>query len=155
MATQIEVSKWCDVHLYERDEHVPGETFPIPVPGTVKTVELCPECEEIILGPVRKLYADYGARPDASATPLPPKGGGKASSVCPECGSQHPNVSLMRAHVKRIHKDKAATLLDLHGRGLPCTQPGCGFEAVNPQGLGAHLRHAHGVAGTSKIKASA
>lgn len=149
MATQIEVTKWCDVHLYEHNENVPAETIALPVPGTVRTVELCTECEERILGPVRKIYDEYGAKPDARNTPLPSRGG-KAPAVCPECGSQHPDVSLMRAHVKRIHKDKAADILDLHGKGYVCTQEGCDFEAIRPQGLGAHLRQAHGIAGTSK-----
>ena len=31
-----------------------------------------------------------------------------------------------------------------------CTVPGCGVKLNSPQGLGAHLKNTHGIAGTSK-----
>ena len=146
MATEIIVTRWCDVCLYEDNTNTEAETRPIPVPGQVKTVDLCDKHDEHILGPVRKLYDEYGAKPERT-----PRASSNGTGVpCPSCGRQSPNVSLMRAHVKRMHKDQAAELLDLKGQGLPCDHEGCDFEAMNPQGLGAHRHAAHGVVGASK-----
>ena len=142
MATQISITRWCDVHLYEHSEQVEAESRVIPVPGRVLTVDLCDTCDEQILGPVRKVYEEYGAKPEQT----PQSSDGVA---CPVCGRTSPNQSLVRAHIKRMHKEQAAEILDLNGKGLPCDHEGCDFVAIKPQGLGAHKRAAHGVAGTS------
>ncbi len=146
MATEIVVTTWCDVHLYENNEYVAAESRHIPVPGAVKTVDLCDEHDEQILGPVRKLYEDFGVKPDAT-----PRASAKDGARCPVCGSSHTTNYGMRQHVRRRHPDKAAEVLDLHGKGYPCTEDGCEFEAVAPQGLGAHLRQAHGIKGKTNL----
>lgn len=144
MATEIIVTKWCDVCLYEDNANTPAETRAIPVPGQVKTVDLCDKHDEAILAPVRHIYDEYGIKPERT-----PRSSSNGSGVpCPSCGRQSPNVSLMRAHVKRMHKDEAEQLLDLNGSGHHCDQ--CDFVAMNPQGLGAHRSAAHGIIGTSK-----
>lgn len=147
MATEIVVTKWCDVHLYESNEYVKGETRSIPVPGQVKTVDLCDEHDESILGPVRKIYEEYGAKPDAANTVKQSK---SAPVICPQCGGEYANTYLMRAHVRRMHPDEADEVLALNGKGYPCTVDGCDHESVNPQGRGAHLRQVHGITGKSK-----
>lgn len=83
-----------------------------------------------------------GRKPKVAAPP--PEVGEKACEWCGEVFS----AQGMGVHQSLAHnvKSKTAILEEARGSG-PHKCPDCGFGAGNPQGLGAHRRVRHGVAG--------
>ena len=54
MATELVVRKLCDVHM-QAGEKLDAATFTIAINGQAEEVELCPQCEDVVLTPLRDL----------------------------------------------------------------------------------------------------
>jgi hypothetical protein len=121
VAQEVKTLTWCDIHLQEKDETEPGQSWTLTLtpPGErayTRTVDVCPACEDP-LDAVVQLLAEYGRKSG--------RGPYKARTSSPEPGAP--------AAVDGVF-----------------TCPECGRESASPQGLGSHRKRAHGVAGTSK-----
>lgn len=139
-------------------------------------VDLCDDCAKA-LAVVQEFLSEVGRPPGkpprktkakasttSSGDPVPapdglhgPMGGPVPESAdgasleertCPTgCGYVSASVGGLQDHAKRQHD---TSLSALRGKPLDYTCPECPEAFTTPQGLGAHRRTIHGVAGTSK-----
>lgn len=117
--------------------------------GAVRTYDICATCVES--GPFAAIL-DVGMSERSSST-----GKKKAQAtmqgmaVCQYCDKEYA-VNGMGVHQSLAHGVRSERELALKSRGKvgnhPCKE--CDFRAINPQGLGAHMRVRHGVLGATR-----
>jgi uncharacterized C2H2 Zn-finger protein len=140
----------CDQHA-ARGQEVPGVTWrlAVMVPGgrlATYDVDACQDCAKPFVD-LAQFLSDVGrpvgktprAVPQADDTP-------EAERTCPECGLVSVNRTAMRTHLRARH-GKTVGQTTAATAALEC--PECGGAYDTPQGLGAHRKRAHGVAGSS------
>lgn len=140
MATTVEIHRWCDIHLAEKDEQVPGEQYTLTMamnggrPQTL-TVDLCADCTGPLEG-AQELLSAYGRKPQdgaaqgttrskrakptkASAEAQPDADAAAAGLVCPECGHTSTSRKGLAHHARNMH---GKPLAELEGflQGLTC-----------------------------------
>lgn len=59
-----------------------------------------------------------------------------------------PDAGVIRIGRENVPMTSVAQFTEME-RGYPCTVAGCSYAASDPRGLGAHLRHRHGIQGAS------
>jgi hypothetical protein len=151
MANEVQILTWCDIHLQEKDEHVPGTEYVVQIgKGQPVVVDLCPDC----VGPlatVTDLLAAYGRKPNtngvatrkpkAAAAPAPVASGSDVH-VCPDCGHASPNRKSLAGHTRAVHE---LLLSELEGKtkGLTCItcEPHRDFKSL--QAVSIHAGRFH------------
>lgn len=155
MPKELVVNNWCDP-CYAADEKVPGEEVTVALGdlGRMKprTMLLCERHRKEFYEPLRELAEQHGDTSGEAPTvkPQAKRGGGRpsiAELTCPVCGHQATTKDALRAHARAAH-DKS--LAELKGEPLPHECPECSRRFENGQGLAAHRRTQHGVAGASR-----
>lgn len=117
MATAMVTLTWCDRHLTDKDEEVPGSSMP-PVNGA--QLDLCDECA-LPLMEALALYERYGSK-----------------------GKRTPQLAAVKRRAAAPQKPARPDQTPVEG-GLPCPQPDCESVLKNRSSLGAHARQDHGV----------
>jgi hypothetical protein len=136
MAAELVTLIYCDRHLVEKDEKVPGETFT----WDKLTVDLCEECA----GPIAQasaLFADYGAK--GKRTRLPKKQAQPSDPdvlKCPECGKLASNRDSLASHGRQYHDKSLSQLL---GEDTPYQCDICPRAFGTVQGRAAHRARTH------------
>ena len=145
MATAMVTLTWCDRHLTDTDEEVPGDAMPPWADGLA--VDLCPECAAPVLA-ARELAEHYGAigkrTPEVvkGRRPLVPSSRADAQPVagglaCPDCGAKLSNRQSLGSHARNIH---GKSLGELEGKPLNYVCPTCQQGFTTPQGVAVHAR---------------
>jgi len=150
VAQELLVLVHCDRHLAQsKTKTGNGKTLPVMLDGALREVDLCPGCEDDLLGPLRAALAEYGRRPreDDTAPPPPPTvvddGAGRHKYRCPYpgCGEA---VTGVRLHVRRIHGREAELQYLKKVDVYACPEPGCPQkELTGTTGLSMHFRATH------------
>lgn len=161
----------CDPHA-RNDEDVAGSTWSVTLtaPGEAATtweIDLCEDDSKtlrdlgvmldavgrVTQGPRRKVAtaARKAARTAGGAIAAPRvTPDGAEAHTCPVEGCDYPGApsrGTVASHVKRVH---GMTLPEAEGQPLTHACPECDFRTSAPQGLAAHRRTVHGVAGSSR-----
>jgi hypothetical protein len=76
---------------------------------------------------------------------VPTNPDGSATCPVPGCGKVPSSRSALASHLRSNHDNM--TLAEAYGWPMPYECPECGKRSDRPQGLAAHRRQAHGVAG--------
>lgn len=155
------VMTWCDAHLQEKDERVPGAEYLLQVStngarSDAVVLDLCADCAAP-LSAVAELAAAYGRRPGnlpqiRPATRRRPHRQQQARRVpanhlptpdrvdCPVCGAVYPDRKRLGEHCRLKH-DAPLTELEGTSKGLVCLlcEPHQKFETA--RGLAVHIGH--------------
>lgn len=140
VANEIQVLTWCDVHLQEKDEHVPGTEYALTVgtaggKGQPVVVDLCADC----VGPLQtvlELTAAYGRKPAADGTVTTPRkykrrqstaapaaapaaASAEGDATCKLCGSTLIHRRALASHTTRVHRQILAEV-EGHIQGSTC-----------------------------------
>lgn len=144
----------CDQHQAEDQGDVPGVTWRIgvQVPGgrfQVYDVDSCAEHAKPFLD-LAQFLSDLGRPVKGKGTTQArdragDQGEPEADRTCPTCGFVSVNRTAMRTHLRSAHDQSLAEATGGQGQALDCPECGRTFDA--PQGLAAHRRRTHGVAG--------
>lgn len=160
----------CDNHPIE--DKVLGDTHRVDLGNGPREFEACEDCWSTMTVPqLEKLVYEHGR--DVS------EGGDEKRKLrCPWCLMSLASLKTLRDHVQTKHAEKVGEFVSLFNRPSKGQAPGvqdlrradeimasagvkrtrrteprqceqCGQVCASPQGLGAHMRSAHGVEGTS------
>jgi hypothetical protein len=69
-----EIVTWCEIHLQDKEERVPGREREIALDGKSQIIDVCPDCEAQHIAPLEALLAAYGQ--DVTPKPAKKKSGG-------------------------------------------------------------------------------
>lgn len=143
----------CDQHQAENQEDVPAVTWRIgvQVPGgrfATYDVDACPDHAKPFLE-LAQYLSDVGRPVKGSHLQARDRSGDQgepeADRTCPTCGFVSVNRTAMRTHLRAQHNQSLAEAQGTAVEGLECPECHRSFDA--PQGLAAHRRRSHGVAG--------
>lgn len=113
MAQEIQVLRWCDIHLNVKDERVEARAWALLVSDdqsrqrAPRSVDLCDDCvADLGLIALREVIVEHGvdgqgkhlrgaAAPAAKA----------ADDVCDVCGRTFVNLQGLRNHQTRVHRE--------------------------------------------------
>lgn len=74
-----EIVTWCEIHLQDKEERVPGREREITLDGKPQILDLCPDCETQHLAPLEALLATYGQDVNPKPTVKKKSSGGSKS----------------------------------------------------------------------------
>jgi len=132
---------WCDPHD-ERGERVNATiSHKLGLDGEEGELDFCDECDEAVLGPIRKLLE----RARAAEEPVKPKrrsnGDHKSPSqmptACPFCGQNFTTKKITADHIWSAH-------LGTPRPPQPPECPTCGLPVAVPQAMSRHRSVQHG-----------
>lgn len=155
MARELVINEYCDECLGTTGERTPAtrtETITL-ARGLTRELATC----DAHAGPYDALVIQlqsYGQAP--TAAPNVPTAGRASSNGsgpdyrCVICQGKYASRGSLQAHVRKFH-DTTLSVLEGKATGRAFTCPECDYTAANPQGLGAHRRHKHGVTGKATV----
>lgn len=116
-----EIMKWCDWHLTQQDEKVPGIARRVHLEGSKQElVDLCDPCDKEFLGPIRELLESIGRKPDQANPPL--------------------NSGAAKRRTRRTAKDASEDEM------IPCPHRGCKHKTLVRSSMNSHTANAHDTA---------
>lgn len=149
---------WCDPHM-ANDEQVPGTSFVFSInEGKPIEIDLCEQHEKEFISPLMELLEDSGQPVVLEQKSVGPGG---PKRPCGQCGKELTREG-MRKHYMTHHGMERPAAGDavreifgsVHGRPAVRRCPECGDEFDTPQGMGAHRRSVHNVAGAQSKPAA-
>ena len=143
MATELITLTYCDIHLQDKDEQVPGQAYP-GFEGSGQSIDLCEECAQVRIA-VQVMYDTYGAKGKRTQRPQrQSKAGDPGAISCPrpDCDGTAKNQDSLASHARHVH---GVSLAQLMGKPTPfaCEVEGCGRAFSTPAGLGRHVTMSH------------
>ena len=143
----------CDQHQAEGEPDVAAVTWRlgVQVPGgrfQVFDVDSCPDHAKPFVE-LAQYLGDVGRPVKGSHLQTRDRSGDQgepeAERTCPTCGFVSVNRTAMRSHLRAQHDQSLAEATGDAGTKLGCPECDRTFDA--PQGLAAHRRRVHGIAG--------
>lgn len=146
MVREIVLRSWCDFHMGEHDQPVPGtSSHAVTLDGRSFTVDLCDECAERFYNPLAERVANHSAREGSDPKPppssvRPPHTQTKPADYRPRncfvCDKRFESRGVFDYHMEHEHHAKTAEVF-----GLEC--PLCPAKFGRAQGLGVHATRKH------------
>lgn len=133
------IRTWCDVCLGEDGTgRAEGSTHTVAVDGNKAEIDLCPDHESALLGPLLALAGVRGVPVKAIAPPAHSNGSRTyRTAACPICDLEM-TASGLANHVWHVHVGRERP-------GYPdSTCPDCGRKFPDARSIGAHRSQTHG-----------
>lgn len=136
MSRRVVTEDLCDRHLAARAEVPATRSVRVALDGKHRILDVCAECEPLVLGELRQLWGRI--RPDDDA------GDGRATRkhqdgarVCPVCAYPVGSLSTLSGHMRAAHDlSLSEHKAQQNGGGHPC--PECGRTFERAQSLALH-----------------
>lgn len=154
---------YCDNHAFE--DKVLGDTHRVDLGTGPREFESCDDCwQTMTVAELEKLVAEHGR--DVSDN-----GDEKKKLRCPWCLMSLASLKTLRDHIGTKHSERVGEFISLFAQAKAAPRKAeaearpvgerrsrrtesrecehCGRVCESPQGLGAHMRGAHGIEGSS------
>lgn len=76
-----EIVTWCEIHLQDKEERVPGRERQVTIDGKALIVDVCPDCETQHVTPFESFVATYGQEVQPKAPAKKKSSGGSKSGA--------------------------------------------------------------------------